>query len=59
MKLVITNVLILFLSSINLYGQTWTLEQCIDSAYANNQRIAIAENTRELSALKHKEVSIR
>lgn len=56
MKLVITNVLILFLSSINLYGQTWTLEQCIDSAYANNQRIAIAENTRELSALKHKEV---
>lgn len=56
MKLVITNVLILFLSSLNLYGQTWTLEQCIDSAYANNQRIAIAENTQELSALKHKEV---
>lgn len=56
MKLVITNVLILFLSSINLYGQTWTLEQCIDSAYANNQRIAIAENTQELSVLKHKEV---
>mgnify|MGYP001378372223 FL=1 len=56
MKLVITNVLILFLSSINLYGQTWTLEQCIDSAYANNQKIAIAENTHELSALKHKEV---
>ena len=56
MKLVITNVLILFLSSINLYGQTWTLKQCIDSAYANNQRIAIAENTQELSALKHKEV---
>ncbi len=56
MKLVITNVLILFLSSINLYGQTWTIEQCIDSAYANNQRIAIAENTQELSALKHKEV---
>lgn len=56
MKLVITNVLILFFSSINLYGQTWTLEQCIDSAYANNQRIAIAENTQELSVLKHKEV---
>ena len=56
MKLVITNVLILFLSSINLYGQTWTLEQCIDSAYANNQRIAIAENAQEFSALKHKEV---
>ena len=56
MKLVITNVLILLLSSINLYGQTWTLEQCIDSAYANNQKIAIAENTHELSALKHKEV---
>jgi OMF family outer membrane factor len=56
MKLVITNVLILFLSSINLYGQTWTLEQCIDSAFANNQRIAIAENTQELSALKQKEV---
>ncbi|UKN02249.1 TolC family protein [Paracrocinitomix mangrovi] len=55
MKLVFTNVLILFLSSVNLYGQTWTLEQCIDSAYANNQRIAIAENTQELSALKHKE----
>lgn len=56
MKLVFTNVLMLFLSSINLYGQTWTLEQCIDSAYANNQRIAIAENTQELSELKHKEV---
>ena len=56
MKLVITNVLILLFSSINLYGQAWTLEQCIDSAYANNQKIAIAENTQELSALKHKEV---
>lgn len=56
MKLAITNVLVLFLSSINLYGQTWTLEQCIDSAYSNNQRIAIAENTKELSVLKHKEV---
>lgn len=56
MKLVTTNVLILVLSSINLYGQTWTLEQCIDSAYANNQKIAIAENTQELSVLKHKEV---
>ncbi len=56
MKLVITNVLILFLSSMNLYGQTWTLQQCIDSVYANNQRIAIANNSQKLSALKYKEV---
>lgn len=56
MKLAITNVLVLLMSSINLYGQTWTLEQCIDSAYANNQKITIAENTHALSLLKYKEV---
>ncbi len=56
MKLVITNVLILIFVSSNLYGQTWTLEQCVDSAYANNTRIAIAENNQGLAALKYKEV---
>lgn len=56
MKLVITNILVLLLSSMNLHGQTWTLEQCIDSAHANNQRVAIAENNQELSVLRHKEV---
>lgn len=56
MKLVIANVLIFLLMSSNLYGQTWTLEQCIDSAYANNARVTLAENNQALSELKYKEV---
>lgn len=56
MKLVITNVLVILLTSFNLFSQTWTLEQCIDSAFANNERISIAQNNQELSALNHKEV---
>ncbi len=57
MKLVFTNVfLLLFLVNGNLYGQSWSLEQCIDSAYANNTRIAIAKNMQSITELKHAEV---
>jgi len=56
MKLAITNLVILIFISSNLYGQTWTLEQCIDSAYANNKKIALAENNQELTVIKHKEI---
>lgn len=56
MKLVNTNLVILIFIGSNLYGQTWTLEQCVDSAYLNNEKIAIAENNQELSVIKHKEI---
>lgn len=56
MKLAITNIWILLQFSSPLYAQIWTLEQCIDSAYSNNTRIAIAENNQTLSAIRHKEV---
>jgi outer membrane protein TolC len=54
MKLAITNIVVLFLLS-NVYGQTWTIEQCVDSAIANNTSIAIAQKNKEISQLKHKE----
>jgi OMF family outer membrane factor len=41
--------------NLNFYGQTWSLEQCIDSACSNNNRIAIAENNQDIYALKQKE----
>ncbi|MCB0733251.1 MAG: TolC family protein [Bacteroidetes bacterium] len=55
MKLAFTNIFLLILLSSELFGQTWSLEQCIDSAYANNTRIRIANNNIGLSALKYKE----
>lgn len=55
MKLAFTNMFLLILLSSELFGQTWSLEQCIDSAYANNTRIRIANNNIGLSALKYKE----
>lgn len=55
MKLAITNTLVLLLFS-HAQAQTWSVEQCIDSAYANNTSIAIAQNSKEISQLKHKEV---
>lgn len=55
MKLAITNLWIILLIGSPLYAQTWTLEQCIDSAYSNNTRIAIAKNNQTLSSIQHRE----
>lgn len=37
-------------------GQTWSLEQCIDSALVNNREIAMSANNSEISAERVKEV---
>lgn len=57
MKLAITNIVILvIIITTNIYSQTWTLKQCIDSAYENNTQIYIAKNNKKLTELKHQEV---
>ena len=37
-------------------GQTWSMQQCIDSALANNSKIKISMNAMELADLKYREV---
>jgi outer membrane protein TolC len=54
MKLVIANILIFTALCAN--AQSWSLEQCVDSAYKNNIKIEVAKNNQEISQLKHKEV---
>jgi OMF family outer membrane factor len=50
------NMIFLILISVKVHGQTWTLKQCVDSAYANNTRISLANNEQEIANLKQKEV---
>jgi OMF family outer membrane factor len=45
----------LFLCPLPIFGQTWTLRQAVDSAWANNERVAISLDNEEIAALKRKE----
>lgn len=55
MKLVLFNSMLLLFCSANIYGQVWTLNQCVDSAYVNNSKISLALNTHKISSLKYDE----
>ena len=46
----------LFAFAYESYGQTWSLEQCIDSALVNNREIAMSANNSTISAERVKEV---
>lgn len=47
--------LMLLIGTIN-YAQSWTLEQCIDTALVNNNAVKILENKNEMALLKNKAV---
>lgn len=46
----------LLMSSNLSLGQTWSLQQCIDTALVNNAKIKISKNATELADLKYREV---
>jgi OMF family outer membrane factor len=49
--------LLLFIIAINrANGQTWSLEQCIDTALVNNKKLKIDQNNIRLGEAKQKEV---
>jgi hypothetical protein len=61
MKLVNTNssslLLLIMLSVVGQLGaQEWTLDQCIDSAMANNKKLEISKNEILIVEQKQKEV---
>jgi OMF family outer membrane factor len=49
-------IIILLLINHNGWSQNWTLQQCIDTALANNIQVKILENEKKISDLKNKEV---
>lgn len=48
--------LMLLIGSNFTFGQTWTMQQCIDTALANNSKIKISMNAAQLADLKYREV---
>ena len=54
LKLVIANCLVLF-SVFFSYGQTWELEQCIDTALVNNKKLEISRNNVLIGEIRTKE----
>ncbi len=48
--------LILLGGSTGTYAQTWSLEQCLDTAMVNNKKLKISQNDRRISEQKRKEV---
>lgn len=61
MKLVNTHIrkmiILTFLSSTTiLNAQTWSLQQCIDTALVNNKNLQISRNNQQISEQKRKEV---
>jgi len=49
-------VVIFFMTNGTVYGQVWTLEQCIAEAKANNINVKISKNEMEIARQKHQEV---
>ncbi|MCZ2223510.1 MAG: TolC family protein, partial [Chitinophagales bacterium] len=51
-----TLILFLLLQITNIKAQTYSLQQCIDTALANNKKLQISRNNQQISEQKRKEV---
>lgn len=62
MKLVNTHILKMFLAILfmlllnSIHAQTYSLQQCIDTALVNNKKLQISRNNQQISEQKRKEV---
>ena len=54
LKLVLTNGFI-FLLTLFSYGQTWELQQCIDTALINNKKLEMSRNNMSIAEIRTKE----
>ena len=48
--------LILFGGTTTIQAQTWSLEQCLDTAMVNNKKLKISQNDQQIALQKRKEV---
>ncbi|MCB0484268.1 MAG: TolC family protein, partial [Flavobacteriales bacterium] len=58
-RLLIVTTLLLYGGITDIYGQTWSLQQCIDTAKINNKNLTIARNEVEINTQRNKETKAK
>jgi OMF family outer membrane factor len=58
-RLLIITTLLLYGGITDIYGQTWSLQQCIDTSKTNNKNLTIARNEVEISTQRNKETKAK